>query len=72
VLDEICGAITAGLVDENRLLELLKKPASCSCVILTGRNASSSLTECADTVTNMTCVRHALRTGVAAQPGVEY
>jgi len=72
VMDEICGAISAGLVDENRLIELLKKPSSCSCVILTGRNASPSLTACADTVTEMLCVRHALCAGISAQPGVEY
>ena len=72
VLDEICGAVSAGLVDENRLLELLKKPTSCSCIILTGRGATPSMAACADTVTEMACVRHALRAGVSAQPGVEY
>jgi len=72
VLDEICGAVSAGLVDENRLLELLNKPTSCSCIILTGRGATPSITACADTVTEMAPVRHAFRAGVSAQPGVEY
>jgi len=72
VLDEICGAVSAGLVEENRILELLNKPSSCSCIILTGRGATPALTARADTVTEMTCVRHALRAGVPAQPGVEY
>jgi cob(I)alamin adenosyltransferase len=72
VLDEICGAVSAGLVDENRLLELLRKPTSCSCIILTGRGATPSMAACADTVTEMACVRHALRAGISAQPGVEY
>jgi len=72
VLDEICGAVSAGLVDENRLMELLDKPSSCSCVIFTGRDATPSMKERADTVTEMVCVRHALRSGVSAQPGVEY
>jgi cob(I)alamin adenosyltransferase len=72
VLDEICGAVSAELVDENRLLELIKKPSTCSCIILTGRGATPSMKECADTVTEMACVRHALMAGVSAQPGVEY
>ena len=73
VLDEICGAISLQLVDESRVIELLRRSSNCSCVILTGRNAMPSLVECADTVTDMTCVRHALRSaGIPAQPGVEY
>jgi len=72
VLDEICGAISLNLVDENRVIELLRRPSGCSCVILTGRNAPPSVMKCADTVTEMTCVRHAHKSGIPAQPGVEY
>jgi len=72
VLDEICGAISLGLVDENRVIALLKKPSPCACIILTGRGATPSLVECADTVTEMACMRHALRAGIPAQPGIEF
>ena len=72
VLDEICGAIGLNLVDENRVIGFLRRPSRCSCVILTGRGASPSLMECADTVTEMTCNRHALSAGISAQAGIEY
>ena len=72
LLDEICYAITAKLIDERRVIELLHRPSTCSCIILTGRNASPTLMEHADTVTEMKCIRHALQTGIAATPGVEY
>jgi cob(I)alamin adenosyltransferase len=72
VLDEICGAIGLKLVDENRVIELLKKHSPCACIILTGRGATPALMECADTVTDMACKRHALRTGIPAQPGIEF
>ncbi|MDR0842601.1 MAG: cob(I)yrinic acid a,c-diamide adenosyltransferase [Acidobacteriota bacterium] len=72
VLDEICGAIAKKLVDEDSVIALLQQPATTSCVILTGRNASARLMEQADTVTEMVCVRHALKSGVKSQEGVEY
>lgn len=72
VLDEICVAIAKGLVEEDRVVELLQRPTAASCIILTGRNASPRLMEQADTVTEMLCVRHALRLGIPAQAGVEH
>ncbi len=72
VLDEICGAIAKKLIDEDRVIALLTKPTSVSCIILTGRNASQPLMELADTVTEMVCIRHALQAGIKAQEGVEY
>ena len=72
LLDEICYAITTKLIDESRVIELLHRPSTCSCIILTGRNASQALMAHADTVTEMKCIRHALQAGIAATPGVEY
>lgn len=71
VLDEICGAISRNLIEEDRVLEVLSK-ATVSCIILTGRGASPRLMEQADTVTEMRCVRHAMDQGTAAQEGVEF
>ena len=72
VLDEICGAIAKKLIEEERVVALLKQPTTVSCIILTGRNASPSLMEQADTVTEMICNRHALKSGIKSQEGVEY
>ena len=40
-------------------------------VVITGRGAPSALIEAADTVTDMTPVKHAFEQGIKAQPGVE-
>ena len=72
VLDEICGAIAKKLIEEDRVIALLKRPTTVSCIILTGRDASPSLMEQADTVTEMVCIRHAWQSGVQSQEGVEY
>lgn len=72
VLDEICGAISKKLIDEDRVLEILAQSTKTSCVILTGRGASARLKEHADTVTEMRCLQHGADQGIAAQKGVEY
>lgn len=41
-------------------------------VIVTGRNAPDALVEAADLVTEMTLIRHPFRSGVKAQPGIEF
>ena len=41
-------------------------------VILTGRNAHSTIVDIADTVTEMRQVKHAYEKGVMAQRGIEY
>jgi cob(I)alamin adenosyltransferase len=41
-------------------------------VIVTGRNARPEMIEAADLVTEMTLVKHPFRSGVKAQPGIEF
>ena len=41
-------------------------------VVLTGRNAQDELIEAADLVTEMTLVKHPFRSGIKAQPGIEF
>ena len=41
-------------------------------VIITGRNAPEALLEMADLATEMTLVKHPFRSGVKAQPGIEF
>ena len=41
-------------------------------MILTGRDAHPRLIEFADTVTEMTEVKHAFQSGVKAQPGIDF
>jgi cob(I)alamin adenosyltransferase len=41
-------------------------------VITTGRGAPDGLVEMADTVTDMTLIKHACEAGVKAMPGIEW
>ncbi|WP_282281405.1 cob(I)yrinic acid a,c-diamide adenosyltransferase, partial [Pseudomonas sp. PS02302] len=41
-------------------------------VVVTGRGAPPALVEAADTVTDMSLVKHAFQAGVRAQQGIEW
>ena len=41
-------------------------------VICTGRNAPQQLVDIADTVTEMTKIKHAFESGIAAKRGIEF
>jgi cob(I)alamin adenosyltransferase len=72
VMDEICGAIAAGLVDEQEVVELLEQAPAAMRIVLTGRDAPVGLIALADTVTEMRCIKHCLQQGRTAQEGVEF
>jgi len=72
VLDEINYAISYGMLDANKVAAALKKRPEMVHVILTGRNAHPTITDLADTVTEMRQVKHAYEKGVEAQRGIEY
>jgi cob(I)alamin adenosyltransferase len=73
LLDEIVIALRYGYLDEAEVLAFLaaEKPPLTH-VVLTGRNASEALIAASDLVTEMTLVKHPFRSGVKAQPGVEF
>jgi cob(I)alamin adenosyltransferase len=73
VLDEINIALRYDYLDSNEVVEFLKerKPPLMH-VVLTGRNAKQELIDLADLVTEMTLVKHPFRSGIKAQPGVEF
>ena len=73
LLDEINIALRYEYLDLPDVLAFLakEKPATTH-VVLTGRNAAPELIEAADLVTEMELVKHPFRSGVKAQPGVEF
>ena len=73
VLDEINIALRYDYLDIHEVVEFLKsaKPPMTH-VVLTGRNAKQELIDAADLVTEMTLVKHPFRSGIKAQPGVEF
>jgi cob(I)alamin adenosyltransferase len=72
ILDEINYAISYGMLDPAVVVATLKQKPDMVHVILTGRNAHPSITEIADTVTEMKQVKHAYEKGIMAQRGIEY
>src|ERR1700759_2051843 len=73
VLDEINIALRYDYLDINDVVAFLQtsKPPLTH-VVLTGRNAKQELIDVADLVTEMTLVKHPFRSGIKAQPGVEF
>jgi cob(I)alamin adenosyltransferase len=73
VLDEINIALRYDYLDINEVVRFLResKPPLTH-VVLTGRNAKQELIDAADLVTEMTLVKHPFRSGIKAQPGVEF
>ncbi len=72
LLDEVCAAVSTGLLDEEALLRFLReKPAGLE-VLLTGRDPSAGLTELADYISEIRMVRHPFEKGVSAREGIEW
>ena len=73
LLDEINIALRYDYLDIGEVLAFLaaEKPPLTH-VVLTGRNAKQELIDVADLVTEMAIVKHPFRSGVKAQPGVEF
>jgi len=71
ILDEICFAVAKGLIEERKVLELVRQARPDTCLVLTGRGASQGLISAADTVTEMRCIKHGMDSGRRAQKGVE-
>lgn len=72
VLDELNIALKYHYLDVHDVIaDLLDRPEMQHAVV-TGRAAPPELIEVADTVTEMTVVKHAFKAGIAAQPGTEW
>jgi cob(I)alamin adenosyltransferase len=72
VLDEACGAISAGLLPEEMVLDFLRsKPAELE-VVLTGRGPTPAILNLADYISEIRCLRHPYQKGVAGREGIEY
>ena len=71
VLDEITYPLIYGWLPlEDVLATLRARPADVH-VVLTGRRCPPEIIELADTVTEMTMVKHAFKAGIPAQRGIE-
>jgi cob(I)alamin adenosyltransferase len=71
ILDEICVAVSRGLIDLQQVVGVVEKTPPEMCLVLTGRDAPPELIAMADTVTEMLCIKHGMHEGYDAQDGVE-
>ena len=72
ILDEFTYALKYGWLDCATVLAVLAARPVMQHVIITGRGAPDALIAAADTVSEMTMVKHAFKTGVKAMKGVEW
>jgi cob(I)alamin adenosyltransferase len=72
ILDEFTYALKYGWLNIDPVLEALAKRPLMQHVIITGRGAPDALIDVADTVTEMTLIKHAFKSGVKAMPGLEW
>ena len=72
VLDELCAALSSGMVELGRVLALLDgRPPELE-VVVTGRNPPPELTARADYMTEMVKQKHPYEAGVPAREGIEW
>ncbi len=71
VLDEIMYPLRYGWIPLEPVLACLRERPPHVHVVLTGRAAPAEMIELADTVTEMTLIKHHFKAGVPAQRGIE-
>lgn len=72
VLDEVNYAIHFGMLETDEVAKLIQERPPRLNMILTGRYAPEELIQLADTVTEMTLIKHAFQKGIRARKGIEF
>lgn len=72
ILDELNVAMDLGLVTEDELQKILDNKPNNLHLVITGRNASDSLLEKADLITEMKEIKHPYQQGILAQRGIDW
>jgi len=72
ILDEINVVVHYGLINEDRLINFIKKKPEGLEIILTGRNASPGLIQAAHLVSEIRNIKHPFEKGIKARKGIEY
>jgi len=72
ILDEFTYLLDYGMIEEKDAIGFLSARPEGVHIIVTGRNASDSLIDIADLVTEMKVVKHPLKKGIKAQRGIDY
>lgn len=71
VIDEVCAAISCGLLDEQAVLDFLDQKPQGLEVVLTGRDPSQRLRDRADYISEVVKRRHPFDRGIMAREDIE-
>lgn len=71
ILDEITYPLVYGWIALDEVLQTLRERPVSVHVVLTGRRCPREIVDVADTVTEMSMVKHAFEAGIPAQRGIE-
>ena len=72
VLDELTYMLAYKYLDEEKVLNALRNRPHNQSVVVTGRGGGSALRELADTVAEISDVKHAFTAGIKAREGVDF
>ena len=72
VLDEIISACNHAVVDEEKLIDFLRHKPEGLEVVLTGRNPSKKLMDCAEYISEIKKLKHPFDEGIKARKGIEF
>ncbi|USH01545.1 cob(I)yrinic acid a,c-diamide adenosyltransferase [Grimontia kaedaensis] len=72
LLDEMTYMVTYGYIELDEVVEALENRPSEQSVIITGRAAHRTLTEMADTVSEVRNVKHAFDSGIKVRKGIDW
>jgi len=72
ILDEALGALSTGLLGVETVRGIVTNPPPGLELVLTGRKPPAFITDAADYITEMRCIRHPYTKGVAARRGIEW
>jgi cob(I)alamin adenosyltransferase len=72
ILDEITYLCTWGWIDTDEVVSTIRARPQHVNVVITGRDAPEAIIDVADTVTEMTEIKHAYQQGIRAKRGIDY
>lgn len=72
VLDEVTYPVNWGWIDLDDVVDTIRNRPDHVNVVITGRKAAQALIELADTVSEITDVKHAYRSGIRAKKGIDF
>lgn len=72
ILDEINVAMDFGLIEVDKVADMVKKRPAHLELIFTGRYAPEEIIDLADTVTEMREIKHHYQKGIKSRKGIEY